>query len=197
LKVLSKLAFLYDLVRILFFTYGKTNAIKLKSRFRNSTISRPNEVQLSNLDNVYISKKALIHAGLTLRLCGECHLFIGEESYLGPNLHISGIQGRIIIGKKVMIADNVLISTAYHKYEDVTKPVKEQGYEFRGNVIIGDGCWIGMGSAIMPGVEIGENSVIGANSVVTHDIPAETVAAGNPARIIKQYNPIQKRWENK
>ena len=188
---------MFEVVRMLFLTYNKTNSIRLKIRFRNSTILRPLEVDLDNLDNVHISNNVFVHAGLVLRLLGDCRLFVGEDTYIGPNSHISGTQGSITIGKKVMIADGVYISTAYHKYEDVTKAVKDQGYEPKGNVIIGDGCWIGGGSYIMPGVKVGKNSVIGANSVVTNDIPSNSVAAGSPARIIKQYSPTEKRWLNR
>jgi len=197
LKVPSTAAFLFDLFKTLFLTYSKTDSVRLKIRFRNSRILRPLEVSLSNLDNVHISNNVFIHEGLVLRLLGDCHLFVGEDTYLGPYSHISGTQGSIIIGKKVMIADYVYISTAYHKYEDVTKPVKDQGYEPKGNVIIGDGCWIGAGSYIMPGEKVGKNSVIGANSVVTNDIPPNSVAAGSPARIIRQYSPTEKRWLNR
>ena len=194
MKVLSKAAFWLDIIRTLFLTYGTASSVRLKIRFRNSTIRRPLEVYLSSLDNVHISNNVFIHAGLVLRLLGDCQLFVGEDTYIGPNSHISGTQGSIIIGKKVMIADGVLISTAAHKYEDVLKSVKDQGYESKGNIVIGNGCWIGEGSYIMSGVKVGKNSVIGANSVVTHDIPPFSVAAGSPARVIRQYSPTEKKW---
>jgi acetyltransferase-like isoleucine patch superfamily enzyme len=146
------------------------------------------------LDNVHIANNVFINEGIVLRLFGDCQLFVGENTHIGPHSHISGIQGSIIIGKRVLIADFVYITTASYKYEDVTKSVKDQGQESRGNVIIGDGCWIGVGSCIMSGVEVGRNSVIGANSVVTHDIPPNSVAAGSPARVIRQYSPTEKKW---
>ena len=195
--VLSNASFLFDIVRTIFLTYNKTNAIKLKSRFRNSTILRPLEVSLSHLDNVHISNNVFIHAGLTLRILGDCRLYVGENTYIGSHSHISGIQGSIIIGKQVMIANSVLISTAAHKYEDVTKPVKDQEYESRGDTIIGEGCWIGEGSCILPGVRVGQNSVVGANSVVTRDIPPFSVAVGNPARVVRQYIVAEKKWSDK
>jgi len=188
------LAFFFELVKILFLSYNKTDSVRLKVRFRNSTILRPLEVSLSKLDNVHISNNVFIHAGLILRVLENCQLHVGEDTYIGPHAHISGTSGDIIIGKKVMIADNVLISTAAHKYEDVTKPVKEQGYELKGDITIEDGCWIGEGSVITAGVRVGKNSVIGANSVVTHDIPPFSVAAGCPARIIRQYSAAEKKW---
>ncbi len=194
MKVLLNAAFFLEIVKMLFFTYGKTDAIKLKIRSKDSTLLRPFLVSLSDVDNVHISKNVFIHAGLVLRILGDCQLFIGEGTYIGPNTHISGTQGEIIIGKKVMIADNVLVSTAAHKYRDVLRPIKDQGYESKGNIIICDGSWIGVGSIIMSGVRVGKNSVVGANSVVTHDIPPFSVAAGSPARIIKRYDTTEKRW---
>ncbi len=194
LKILSYVAFLSDLVKTLFLTYSKTNSVKLKIRFRNSTILRPLEVSLSNIDNVYISKNVKICEGLVLRLLGNCRLFIGEDTYIGHHVHIGGFQGKIIIGKKVLIAEGVHISKVSHKYEDVTKSIKDQRYESKGNVIIGDGCWIGGGSYIISNVKVGRNSVIGASSVVTNDIPPYSVAVGSPARIIRKYSFAEERW---
>ena len=192
--VLSRASFLFDIARTIFLTSNVTNAVKLKTRFSDSTILRPLEVTLSNLDNVHISKNVFIHTGLILRILGDCRLYVGENTYIGPHSHISGTQGSIIIGKHVMIADGVLISTAAHKYQDVMTPVKDQGYESRGNIIIGDGCWIGEGSYILPGVRVGANSVIGANSVVVYDVPSFSVAVGSPARVIRQYSVSEKKW---
>jgi len=194
LKALSTAAFLFDLVMMLFLSNNRTNLVRLKIRFRNSTIRRPVEVSLSNLDNVHISNNVFINEGLVLRLLGDCQLFVGEDTHIDPNSHISGIQGSIIIGKKVLIGDFVYITTAFRKYEDVTKSIGDQGHGSKGNVIIGDGCLIGRGSCILSGVKVGRNSVIGANSVVTHDIPPNSVAVGSPARIVRQYSPIEKRW---
>ena len=191
------IGFLFEIVKILFFTYGRTNAVKLKIRSKNSTLLRPLIVSLSNLNNVHISKNVLSHAGSILRILGDCQLFIGEDTYIGPNTHISGTRGIIAIGKKVMIADNVLISTVEHKYKDMMIPIKDQGDVFGGNIIICDGSWIGQGSIIMSGVMIGKNSVVGANSVVTHDVPPFTVVAGSPARIIRRYNSTKEKWLSK
>ena len=61
-------------------------------------------------------------------------------------------------------------------------------------IIIGDGVWIGQNAIILPGVSIGDKSIIGAGSVVTHDVPSYCVAVGNPARIIKKYSNTEKKW---
>jgi len=197
LKLFSNTAFMFEIIKILLLTYGKTNAIRLKLRFKDSTILRPLVVSISNINNIHLSKNVMIHAGLVLRVLEDCRLLIGEDTYIGPNTHISGTKGIINIGKKVMIADNVLISTVEHEYKNVMIPIKDQGDASRGNIFICDGSWIGQGSIIMSGVMVGKNSVVGANSVVTHDVPPFTVAAGAPARIIKQYNSTQEKWLNK
>ncbi|KAL7721756.1 Maltose/galactoside acetyltransferase domain-containing protein [Entamoeba marina] len=89
----------------------------------------------------------------------------------------------IVIGNEVMLGPNVQLIAATHP----TDPVKRQSLVMHGAKIeIKDGAWIGAGSIILPGITIGENSVIGAGSVVTKDIPSGVVACGNPARVIRK-----------
>ena len=72
---------------------------------------------------------------------------------------------------------------------NTSKPVSQQPINFAGRVEIGEGSWIGIGVAILPGVKVGKNAVIGANLVITHDVPDYCIAAGNPARIISRIKP--------
>jgi maltose O-acetyltransferase len=88
----------------------------------------------------------------------------------------------IKIGDNVMLGPNVQLYTAGHSVDPVERA---SGVEFGKPITIGDRCWIGGGAIILPGVTIGENTTIGAGSVVTRDIPANVVAVGNPARVIK------------
>jgi acetyltransferase-like isoleucine patch superfamily enzyme len=111
-------------------------------------------------------------------------LSIGDGTYIGRFVQINAWRD-VTIGNNVLIADRVFISDADHRFEAVDVPIKSQGDAFVGGVALHDGCWIGIGAVILPGVTIGRNSVIAANSVVTQDIPARSVAAGIPARIIK------------
>ena len=103
-------------------------------------------------------------------------------------------QKKIIIGKKVLTADKVYISDNLHSYEDVTIPIIDQKIKQINHVEIGDGTWIGENVCIL-GVKIGKNCVIGANSVVTKDIPDYSVVVGSPAVIIKKFNITANRWE--
>ena len=118
-------------------------------------------------------------------------LIIGNHCYFG-NRNSFLVGADITIGDRVLIASDVLVTSENHipKPEDVDiygtlclKPVK-----------IGDGCWIAEKVCIMPGVEIGEYSVVGAASVVTKSIPPYSMAVGNPARVIKEYNLEKHIW---
>ena len=101
----------------------------------------------------------------------------------------------VAIGNYVLTAPNVHITDRNHEYRDVATPIIKQGWYSTGGIIIEDGCWIGTNAVIIGPVHIGKNCVIGANSVVTRDIPDYSVAVGNPARIIKSYNESSGNWE--
>lgn len=93
-----------------------------------------------------------------------------------------------------MIADRVYISDTNHIYEDIDVPIKQQGLRDGRRVEIGRGAWLGIGAVVCGNVRIGENSVVGANAVVTVDVPDRTVVAGNPATIVRQHDGEQWRW---
>lgn len=113
-------------------------------------------------------------------------IIIGNNVSINYNVHI-GACNEIIIEDGVLIASKVFITDHYHGMTDrktLDIPPSDRTLYSKGRVIIEKETWIGEGVAIMPGVKIGRNAVIGANSVVTHDIPAYAVAAGIPARVI-------------
>lgn len=93
-----------------------------------------------------------------------------------------------------MIAGNVTIVDNNHGYEDITIPVFKQELKSNGEVIIDEGSFIGMGARIMPGVKIGKNCVIGANSVITKSIPDYSVVVGIPGKIIKRFDMEKREW---
>ena len=112
-------------------------------------------------------------------------LRIGDGTYIGRFTQINAWRS-VTIGSNVLIADRVFISDADHQYADTDTPIRLQGDSFLGEVTLRDGCWIGIGAAILPGVTIGRNAVVAANAVVTHDVPDCAVVGGIPAKIIKQ-----------
>jgi acetyltransferase-like isoleucine patch superfamily enzyme len=112
----------------------------------------------------------------------------------GASIGIGSIvMGPVLIGEASVCSQHCFISGQSHHYEDVSKNVLRQGFQ-TGEVVIGKNVWIGANSIILPGVKIGDNSVIGAGSTITEDVPAYSVVAGNPTRIIKQYDPKSKQW---
>jgi serine acetyltransferase len=110
---------------------------------------------------------------------------IGDRCLIGRG---SGIVGHfsIIIGNDVWTGHHVYITDQNHGYEDITRPISQQTQPERA-VVIGDGSWLGYGAVVLPGVTIGKHCVIGANSVVTSNIPDFSVAVGVPARVIRRY----------
>jgi acetyltransferase-like isoleucine patch superfamily enzyme len=108
-------------------------------------------------------------------------------------LTIAAMQ-EVTIEDDVMLALNVLISDGMHGYENANEPYKYQKMWKIAPVLIKQGCWIGQNVVIMPGVTVGELSIIGANSVVTKNIPNRSIAVGAPARVVKNWDETHRRW---
>ncbi len=125
------------------------------------------------------------HINRPLRCDYGCNIHIGNKFFANFNLTILD-EATVTIGDNVFIGPNVSIYTACHPLE---AEARNTGVEWAEPVTIGHSVWIGGSATILPGVTIGDNCVIGAGSVVTKDIPANTVAAGNPAKVIKRLMP--------
>jgi acetyltransferase-like isoleucine patch superfamily enzyme len=115
---------------------------------------------------------------------------------IGNNVRVgigTTLIGPVSLGDKVMIGQNVAISGLNHVYTDITVSIKEQPISVK-KITIADETWIGANATIVAGITIGKHSVIAAGSVVTKNIPDYSVVAGNPARIIKQYDSATGTW---
>lgn len=121
-----------------------------------------------------------------------CELVIGDGSCIGNFNHIYATNS-IVIGKNVLTADKVYISDNLHGYEDISLSILHQPIKQIGTVIIGDGSWLGENVCVI-GASVGKNSVIGANAVVTKDIPDFCIAVGSPAQVIKRYSFESEKW---
>ena len=122
----------------------------------------------------------------------DCVLSIGEGTSIGYFCHIYATR-RVEIEANVLMGSGVYIADCTHEYEDISRPVINQPARTVGEVMIGQGSWIGQHAAVI-GVKIGRHCVVGANSVVTEDVPDYCVVAGAPARIIKRYDHRAKEW---
>lgn len=118
---------------------------------------------------------------------------IGDRVTSSGNLIIGAVQ-QVVIGDDVLLAYNVTILDNLHGFESALEPYKYQPLQRIAPVEVGRGCWIGQNVVILPSVKIGEMAIIGANSVVTGDIPERSIAVGAPARVIKQWDDKTGQW---
>ncbi len=129
---------------------------------------------------------------------GGCsNISIGDNVVVRPNTilfahSVSEYNGRgsITIEDNVLFGPSIQMFTGKHVFSDPTMPIIDQGVEEPKDIVIKKGSWIGAGTIILPGVTIGENAVVGAGSVVTKDVPARTLSAGVPAKVIRHHGEI-------
>lgn len=120
-------------------------------------------------------------------------IILGDRCFINNFTHLSCVN-RVVIGADTLIAESCFIADNNHGYADPDKRIREQPLTVCGEVHIGPDSWIGAHCCIVGNIRIGRHCVVGAHSVVTSDLPDYSVAAGAPARILKQYDPEQKAW---
>lgn len=113
---------------------------------------------------------------------GGRHVHFGKNVYANFNLTLVD-DTHVYVGDYTMIGPNVTLATAGHP---ILPALREEVYQFNLPVRIGRNCWLGAGVIVLPGITIGDNTVVGAGSVVTRDLPSGVVAAGNPCRVLRE-----------
>ena len=124
----------------------------------------------ANFGGAFVHFGKNVYANFNLTLVDDAPIYVGDDTLLGPN---------------------VVLSTAGHP---ILPALRERSYQFNIPVRIGRNCWIGAGVIVLPGVTIGDNTVVGAGSVVTHDLPAGVVAAGNPCRVMREVSDRDREY---
>lgn len=185
-KVIAKLKSLF-LYPFQFKHFGKKSRIDKPLRIEGKQFI---EIE----DHVYVQPYTWL-ACQPLTCCNNPTLKLGEGTVVGNFNHIYATQS-IVIENYVLTADKVYISDNLHGYDNPEIPIVQQPIKQIGEVRIGEGSWLGENVCVI-GASVGKHCTIGANSVVTHDIPDYCVAVGAPARVIKQYNFETKQWEKK
>jgi acetyltransferase-like isoleucine patch superfamily enzyme len=166
------------------------NSIGVKSKII-SPIAIEGAKNISIGNGVLVAAQSCL-AAVPLTGGGLCQLEIGDGCMIGRFNHIYATKS-IIFEKNVLTANNVYITDNLHDYEDPELPIMNQPIVQRGSVIIGEGSWLGHNACII-GARIGRHCVVGANAVVTKDVPDFCVVAGIPAEIIKRYDEQLKVW---
>lgn len=121
---------------------------------------------------------------------GGKHVHFGKGVY--ANFNFTAVDDtHIFVGDYTMFGPNVILATAGHP---ILPELRQKTYEYNMPIHIGKNCWLGAGVIVLPGISIGDNSVIGAGSVVTKDIPSNVVAVGNPCRVLRQINEYDREY---
>ena len=132
-----------------------------------------------------IGEGTLLEPGCWITMAPEAEVEIGAGCFLNRNTMVAA-QGKVTIGDHVMFANGCFVGDAEHRYDDPELPVTWQGFTSKGPVAIGDNVWFGVNCVVTSGVSVGERCVVGANSVVTGDLPARHVCAGAPAKPLRE-----------
>jgi len=157
---------------------------------KNSRICKYTRMDVMPFNNFVLGNDSTIEDFTTINN-GVGDVLIGDRVRIGMS---NVLIGPVTIGNDVMLAQNIVLSGLNHGYEDINIVPHKQPVTKK-KITLEDEVWIGANSVVVAGVTIGKHSVIAAGSVVTKNIPPYSVAVGNPARVIKQYNPQTGIWE--
>jgi acetyltransferase-like isoleucine patch superfamily enzyme len=157
---------------------------------RNTLIRRRTRMDVLPFEVFRIGNDSTIEDFCTVNN-GVGPVVIGDRTRIGLG---SVLIGPVTIGNDVRLAQNVVMSGLNHSYQDVNLPISRQPVTTK-PIAIMDETWVGANVFVAAGVTIGKHCVVAGGSVVTKDIPDYSVAAGNPARIIRKYNPASGEWE--
>jgi acetyltransferase-like isoleucine patch superfamily enzyme len=131
-----------------------------------------------------IGAHALLEPHVWITMPAPGRVRIGEGTFLNVGVMVAAVE-LVEIGSHCMLANGCFVTDANHRFDDPAKPVPWQGFTTKGPTRIGDNVWLGANVVVTTGVTIGERCVIGANSVVTQDIPPFSIAAGAPAKVLR------------
>jgi acetyltransferase-like isoleucine patch superfamily enzyme len=169
--------------------HGYLHAVGLRARWARQGVRVMPGAVIKARGRVEIERGAII-GGDSVIVAGEPEAVveIGAGTKVNRRCFITA-KRRIAIGRHVLFSNNVFICDHLHAFDDLGTPVMRQGATEARPVEIGEGTWLGINVVVMPGVRVGRHCVIGANSVVTHDVPDFGVAVGAPARLVRSLAP--------
>ena len=188
---LTKLYSIWASVTYPFASTGRNLSIHYTCRLDRSVADR---IAFGN--SVIIRKDTWLNVSAPPDQKGEPVIVFDDWCRIGSWCQITA-KNCIHIERDVIVSPSVVIADHSHAYEDVTRPISEQGVTEGGRIRIGQGSWIGYGAAIICSrgeLVLGQNCVVAANAVVTRSFPPFSVIAGNPARAVRQFDPAKNTW---
>jgi acetyltransferase-like isoleucine patch superfamily enzyme len=135
-----------------------------------------------------VGAQVLFEPGVWITAPAPARVRIGSGTFLNRNVMVAAME-LVEIGEHCMFANGCFVTDGNHRFDDHDKPVTWQGFTTKGPTRIGDNVWCGANVVVTSGVTIGRRCVIGANSVVTEDIPEFSIAAGAPAKVLRRIEP--------
>lgn len=135
-----------------------------------------------------VGAQTLFEPGVWITVGDEGRIRIGEGCFLNLGVMVAA-QGLVEIGDHCMFANGCFVTDANHRFTDLDTPITWQGFDSKGPTRVGANVWCGANVVITSGVTVGDRCVIGANSVVTKDLPAYSIAAGAPASVLRSFAP--------
>jgi acetyltransferase-like isoleucine patch superfamily enzyme len=157
-------------------------------------LGRGLQIQIGKRGRVRFGRFVWIGDGTKIR-CHEGEIIIGDKTVLGQECTISAYK-HVRIGEQCVIADRAMFIDFDHGIVEVERTIREQGI-YKRDVDVGSNVWIGYGACVLRGVQVGDNAVIGTNSVVTADVPANAVVGGVPAKVLRMREPPSTlRWRD-
>lgn len=151
--------------------------------------NEPHSLKLSKPIRGFLAHRIFDECGRSINLEKGAYIADGKSIRIGNNSGIginAFVQRNVNIGNDVMMGRDIIIMTTSHEFSNTSIPMRLQGGKKEGPVVIGDDVWIGSRAVILPGVKIGNGSIIGAGAVVTHNVDPYSIVGGVPAKLIKK-----------
>lgn len=156
--------------------------------------------RISNPQCISVGDRTTIGYGASIEplleyanVCYSPRIEIGKDVYIGPHLYMACV-GRMTIGDGSVLSEYVYMNDTSHGFDPERGLIMQQELVHPGDITIGKNCFLGLRSAVMPGVTLGDHCIVGTGAVVTKSFPAYSMLAGVPAVLIKQYSPETKEW---